>query len=275
MISVLILTKNEELNLPRCLESLKWCDDVVVLDSFSDDLTEDVAKSHGARFIQREFDDYASQRNFGLNDIEYKYPWLLMVDADEEVPPELVEEFKTMLREAGEALSMVRIRRKDYFQGRWIRHSSGYPTWFGRLLRIGRVRIERAVNEEYVTDGKVVAAKGHLNHYPFNKGFESWFEKHNRYSTMEAGLVDKMGMAALKVDDLFSRDPVKRRRVVKALIYRMPFRQLIIFVALYVFRGGFLEGRAGFQFCVLKSIYEYMIVCKIKEKKLREASLPL
>ena len=91
-ISVLILTLNEEKNLANCLESLRWCDDVVVLDSFSIDNTKTIAQKYGAGFFQRKFDNYANQRNYGLSDIVYKHPWILMVDADEIVPPELVHE---------------------------------------------------------------------------------------------------------------------------------------------------------------------------------------
>lgn len=134
MISVLILTLNEETNLPVCLPSLSWCDDIVVLDSYSEDRTEDLTVAAGARFIQRTFDNYAAQRNYGLNDIEYKHRWLLMVDADESVPPEMVSEIQEHLQHGTNGTTIFRMRRKDHFLGKWIKHSSGYPTWFGRLI---------------------------------------------------------------------------------------------------------------------------------------------
>ena len=134
-VSTLILTLNEESNLPRCLTSLKWCDDVVVLDSISEDRTVEIARSMGARVVEREFDNYANQRNYGLQDIDYKHPWLLMVDADEEVAPELAAEIEAVLEDADPELCLLRMRRKDYFMGQWIRRSSGYPTWFGRLMK--------------------------------------------------------------------------------------------------------------------------------------------
>jgi glycosyltransferase involved in cell wall biosynthesis len=274
MISVLILTLNEEDNLPRCFTSLAWCHDVVILDSFSTDNTVEIASSLGARVFQRQFDDYASQRNFGLNDITYKNRWVLMVDADEEVPSELVIEIQSKINSAGD-ICLFRLRRKDFFFGRWIRRSSGYPTWFGRLIKIGHVRVDRAINEEYNTDGEIGFLSEHLHHYPFNKGFSAWFEKHNRYSTMEAALKTEERLVLPKGTDLLSSDPTKRRRAVKSLVYRMPFRPLLMFFALYVVRGGFLDGRAGLTFCLLRSFYEFMINCKVQELSLRQKKLPI
>jgi hypothetical protein len=167
------------------------------------------------------------------------------------------------------------MRRKDFFLGRWIKRSSGYPTWFGRLIKVGHVRVERAINEEYNTDGYIGFLQGHLHHYPFNKGFSAWLEKHNRYSTMEADLMVKGGIDAPALSDLFGRDPANRRRAIKSLVYRMSFRPLLMFVALYVFRGGFLDGRAGLSFCLLRSFYEFMINCKAQEVHLRQNNMPL
>lgn len=272
MISVLILTLNEEQNLPVCLPSLSWCDDVVVLDSYSDDKTEQLSITSGARFVQRTFDNYAAQRNYGLNDISYKYDWLLMVDADEAVPQELVTEIRALLKSADNNTAIYRMRRKDHFLGKWIKHSSGYPTWFGRLIKIGSVQVEREINEEYVTDGKVGYLQEHIHHYPFNKGIASWIDKHNRYSTMEARLLIEGGLAAPSFSDFFSNDPTDRRRAIKGLVYRMPGRPLAMFFALYILKRGFLDGRAGFVFCVLRAFYEFMINCKVKELKLLKKS---
>ena len=168
-VSVLILTLNEEFNLPHCLDSLQWCDDVVVLDSGSQDATQKLAGDWGARVVERPFDNYASQRNFGLKEIDYKHHWVLMVDSDEETPRDLVAEINQAIESCGEVTTLFRIRRKDHLLGRWIKHSSGYPTWFGRLMKIGHVRVERSINEEYVTDGKISYLEAHLHHYPFNK----------------------------------------------------------------------------------------------------------
>jgi glycosyltransferase involved in cell wall biosynthesis len=274
-ISVLILTLNEEQNLPICLPSLTWCDDVVVLDSYSTDMTEQLATEAGVRFFQRRFDNYAAQRNYGLNGITYKHNWLMMVDADETIPPELITEMQKMVEYGDVDTTIYRMRRKDYFLGKWIKRSSGYPTWTGRLLKIGKVRIEREINEEYVTDGKVAFLKEHFHHYSFNKGFSHWFEKHNRYSTMEAELLVQKSLSKPNLNELLSKDPVLRRRAVKSIVYHLPGRPLLMFIALYFFRGGFLDGRAGFTFCTLRSIYEYMINLKVKELHRREKNLPV
>jgi glycosyltransferase involved in cell wall biosynthesis len=273
-VSVLILTLNEEVNLPRCLASVDWTDDVLVLDSGSSDGTIEIARQAGARVVFRTFDDYASQRNYGLTDIEYKYPWVLMVDADEAVSLELALEIKAAILGCPDNVCIFRMRRKDFLMGKWLRHSSGYPTWFGRLIRVGRVQVERSINEEYHTDGDIASLENHLYHYPFNKGMEAWFEKHNRYSTMEAEVQMQTLPEMHRWRDLFNSDPVLRRKAQKLFVYSLPGRPVIVFALFYFIRGGLLEGRAGFMFSMLKAVYEYMIVCKIKELKRRQKSLP-
>ena len=123
-VSVLILTYNEEVNLVRCFASISWCDDIVVLDSYSTDRTESIARAAGTRFVQRAFDDYASQRNFGLSKIDYKHSWVLMLDADEVVPSELKDEIERTLKSCDANVSLFRMRRIDYFMGRSINRSS-------------------------------------------------------------------------------------------------------------------------------------------------------
>lgn len=270
-ISILILTLNEEQNLPSCLESIKWCDDIVVLDSHSVDNTAEIAKTFGARIFQRKFDNYANQRNYGIHDIDYKHKWLLMLDADEIVPKNLHKEMHKAILDADDSnISLFRMRRKDYLFGKWIKYSSKYPIWFGRLMKIGKVHVEREINEEYHTKGEISSLDEHLVHYPFNKGFHAWFEKHNRYSTMEASLKYNQNTSQIPFNNLISKDPVLRRKSVKALFHKLPCRPLLIFLALYLFRGGILEGRAGLTYCLLTSFYEYMIDCKVRELKVRE-----
>jgi glycosyltransferase involved in cell wall biosynthesis len=272
--SVLILTLNEEVNLAGCLESVRWCDDVVVLDSYSDDSTVEIAGKYGARVVRRAFDHYAGQRNYALREISYRHPWVLMLDADERVPVELQREMQAAIGATGPNVAMFRMRRKDHLFGRWIRGSSGYPTWFGRLMRIGKVRVERAINEEYHADGEVRELEAHLNHFPFNKGFAAWIEKHDRYSTLEAGM-RLAGHVPTRAGDFFSADATVRRRALKHTLYRMPGRPLLVFIALYFFRGGFIEGRAGLTFSLLRAWYEYMIDCKYFELQRRARGLPV
>lgn len=275
MISVLILTLNEEINLPGCLKSVKWCDDIVVYDSYSADRTVEIAKEAGARVFQRSFDNYANQRNEALNQVEYRHPWVLMVDADELWSQAIFDEIKETIKTDNKKITIYRIRRKDMFFGRWLRHSSGYPTWTGRLVRLGRISVAREINEEYYTDGDIGYLKSHFIHYPFNKGVAFWFERHNRYSSMEAASLLQEVKVPLELRKIFSSDPIVRRRILKQIAYRMPGRPFLVFCYLYLFRLGILDGQAGLTYCILRSIYEYMINIKVKELRRREEGLPV
>jgi glycosyltransferase involved in cell wall biosynthesis len=273
-VSVLILTLNEEINLAACLDSCSWCDDIVVLDSFSKDRTCEIASGKGARVVQRHFDSYAAQRNAALTEVQYKHPWVLMVDADERTPDELVTEMAHVIANADPDTVLFRMRRKDFFLGRWLRRSSGYPTWFGRLMRLGRTHVERDVNEEYIADGKTANLAAHLHHYPFNKGIAYWYERHNRYSTMEA--LAKLRMRApLSMRSLLSTDPIERRRALKQLAYRLPLRPTVVFLYLYIVRLGFLDGRAGLAFSRMRASYELQIDLKVMEAERRQRGAPI
>jgi len=198
-----------------------------------------------------------------------------MVDADERVPPDLRDEiFEAVVRAPGD-VSLFMLRRKDHLFGRWIRRSSGYPTWFGRLARVGHVRVARPINEEYQTDGTVAFLRGHLDHVPFKKGFSAWLRKHDRYSTMEAQLRFQNRGQLTYVRGLLGRDPVARRRALKAIAYSLPGRPVATFVALYFMRGGLVEGRAGLTFTLLRAYYEFMIDCKYRELIRRSQGHPL
>ncbi len=258
-VSVVILTLNEEKNLPTCLQSVSWCDDIVVFDSFSTDNTVTMATQAGARLFERGFDNYAAQRNAAIHNVQYKHPWILMIDADECVSPALKVEIETVLATESEGITLYRMRRKDMFLGRWLQHSSGYPTWFGRLFRPDQVRVERHINEEFHTDGDIGYLNEHLIHRPFNKGLGYWFERHNRYAAMEARTLAREKTETLSLQRLFHPDPVIRRQSFKQWAYRLPGRPFLIFCYLYFVRRGFLDGQAGLTFCKLRQIYESMI----------------
>ena len=263
-ISVLILTYDEAINLPDCLSSVSFADDVVVLDSGSADATVQLAESAGATVLQRPFDNYAAQRNFGLAH-DFKHDWILMLDADERIPEKFIDELRVVTALEENPVTLYRMRRKDMFMGRWLKRSSGYPTWFGRLFRKGEVRVEREINEEYYTDGEIGLLDGHLIHYPFNKGIEYWFERHNRYSSMEAVKLCEERATSIIWKDFMNPDPMLRRKAFKAFAYRMPFRPLLTFCFLYFVKLGFLDGKAGFHFSMMRSFYEYMINLKMIE----------
>jgi len=268
-VSILILTLNEESNIADCIDACAWSDDIVVFDSLSKDRTREIALFKGARVMERAFDNYAAQRNAALTLVTYKHPWVLMVDADERVPSDLAAEILASIETVDPATAIFRMRRKDFFLGHWLKRSSGYPTWFGRLMRVGRVHIEREVNEEYIADGKIKYLQSHLYHYPFNNGVAYWFDRHNRYSSMEA--ISKLSEHLEPVLDrtLWSGDPIERRRSLKRLLYKIPFRPLIVFFYLYVVRLGILDGKAGFYFSRMRAIYEFLIDLKVLEAKRR------
>jgi len=263
--SVVILTYNEEINIEECINSVKgFSNDIVVLDSFSEDETIIKAQQAGARIIENKFVGYASQRNFALNKISYKNDWVFMLDADERFSLELIEELNSLLKT--ENLTMLRCRRRDMFLGKWLKRSSGYPTWFARCFKIGFCTVEREINEEYITEGDVLNLQSHLEHFPFNKGVEEWFTRHNQYSTMESEIILQKGNK-INFKDLFSIDPTLKRAAQKALVYNLPMRPLWVFIIFYFIKRGFLDGKAGFYYCLMKFNYELMISCKVESKK--------
>ena len=254
--------------MPGALESISaFSDDVLVLDSFSTDRTVEIARAAGARLEQRPFDNYAAQRMAGLN-LVFKNPWTLILDADERVSPELGREMSSAIQSVKSDVCMFRMRRKDMFLGRWLRHSSGYPTWFGRLVRPGMVRIERDINEEYIPLGKVGYLVEHLVHFPFNRGVTHWLDRHNSYSTLEASRIHLDAKSPIAMSRLLSRDPVGRRKEAKKILYRLPLRPSIVFFYLYFVRLGFLDGFPGFLFCRLRALYEFQIDVKARELEL-------
>ncbi|MBI3382960.1 MAG: glycosyltransferase family 2 protein [Aquabacterium sp.] len=273
-ISVLILTKNEQQDLPGCLHSVAWSDDVHVYDSGSTDETVSIAQVHGARVTTRSYPDSAApfggdeaaHRNWGLRHIPFKHEWVLMLDADERATPALIAAMTSMLKQPVHCAAW-RIHRRDYFLGTWIRHVTPSPFNI-RLIKPATVRYERIINPVTIVDGPVGEMDAHFDHFPFSKGLSHWFAKHNGYSTFEAvHIVDggrgggefKLGQA------LFARDANVRRMHQKALYYRLPLRPLVMFLGLYIGKRGFLDGRAGLVYATLRAIYEYMIVLKVTE----------
>ncbi|MDM7948613.1 glycosyltransferase family 2 protein [Hydrogenophaga sp.] len=273
-ISVLILTRNEQQDLPGCLRSVAWCDDVHVLDSLSTDRTVFIAEAAGARVTQRAFDGYASQRNAGLK-LPFRHEWVLIVDADERIPADLTAELRQWVANAQPELSAARMRRRDIWWGRWLKYSQISP-YFVRLVRRGRVHYEREINEVLVVDGPIADLTQAFDHYPFSKGIDHWLNKHNAYSRMEADLIlsGSIIRPSLKTA-LFNRDFNERRVHQKALFYRLPARPLIKLFYMLLWRRGLLDGVAGLRYALLQAIYEYMIVLKVKEREQQADSAPI
>jgi glycosyltransferase involved in cell wall biosynthesis len=264
-ISVLILTKNEERDLPGALASVAWSDDIHVFDSHSTDATAELARAAGAQLHTRVFDDYANHRNAALA-IEFRHPWLFLLDADERPTPELSGEMQRVVLEAPANTAGFRLRRRDFLFGTWLKHAQISPFYI-RLVRTGRAKYTRAINEVLEVDGPVAELLQPLDHFPFSKGIAHWVAKHNTYSTMEAELiVRQQGLqnpslhAALRDPDFHTR-----RLHQKALFYRLPGRPLVKWCYMMFLRGAILDGAAGITYATLQSIYEYMIVLKTKE----------
>jgi glycosyltransferase involved in cell wall biosynthesis len=265
MISVLILTLNEEANLPACLESVKWSDDIIVFDSFSTDRTMEIAKAAGARVFQRAFDNEKSHRTASLR-LPFKYPWVYNPDADEIITPELRDEMSRVVADPARPEVAYRVRFKTMFCGRWIKHSSLYPTWVVRLFQPKNIIFARSVNLRYLVHGCEGRLQNHFEHHTFNKGINAWLEKHNRYSSQEAvESLSSLSSPRFKWTHLFNRSPVLHRQALKELSFRLPFRPLLRFFYMYFLRRGFLDGRPGFDYCLLLSMYEQMIVFKMDE----------
>ena len=264
-ISVLILTRNEQRDLPGALASVAWSDDIHVFDSHSTDATVEIARSAGAHVHSRVFDDYATHRNAAFA-LEFKYPWLFLLDADERPTPELSDEMQRVVGEAPANTAGFRLRRRDFLFGKWLKHAQISP-YYIRLVRPERAKYTRAINEVLKVDGPVAELVHPLDHFPFSKGIAHWIAKHNTYSTMEAehifreqGLRNPSLSSALRDPDFHTR-----RIHQKALFYRLPGRPLIKWCYMMFVRGAVLDGAAGIAYATLQSVYEYFIVLKTKE----------
>ena len=161
------------------------------------------------------------------------------------------------------------------FMGKWNKHSSLYPTWVLRFFKPEKVSWERLCNPVPIVNGKEGKLKSHFEHYSFNKGFTDWFRKHNLYSLDEAHELIKVINNGISWKHLLATDPAQRRKSLKQLAYRMPFRPFLVFCYLYFFRMGFLDGMPGLTYCRLRSMYEYMIDLKVKELRRRQQNLPI
>ena len=275
MISVLILTKNEEQNLPGCLRSVAWSNDIVVYDSCSTDRTQEIAASASARFITRPGQDLpvafggneGFHRSWGIHEIPYKHLWIFTIDADERLTPEAAAELQAIASNPDPRFVAYRIRRRDFFQGRQLRYVQT-SAWYIRFFRPEFVHYERLVNPVTVVDGAVGDLQHPLDHYPFSKGLSHWIARHNSYSTFEAQqiLQNRASQEPFSLPAaFFERDFNRRRFHQKEIFYRLPARPLIKFLLLYVLKRGFLDGRPGFTYALLQSIYEAMIVLKVEE----------
>ena len=266
MISVVILTFNEEINIERCLNSLRWSDDVLVIDSFSADNTVSIARRLGARVMQRKFDDFATQRNFALDRGELKHDWVLHLDADEEVTSELADEMRDLT--SNRAFDAYRVASKLIWQGRWLRNAGMFPWYQVRFGRADALRFYQAGHgqRELLAPDRVGTLRSPLLHYPFSKGLHDWIGKHNRYSSDEAkrNVTDRT-KSTVTFDRRLLLNQDLRRRALKSVFARLPFRPTLRFIYMAVVRRGLFDGFPGLTYCRLLTWYERMIVLKERE----------
>jgi glycosyltransferase involved in cell wall biosynthesis len=274
-ISVLILTLNEQQDLPGCLDTVAWCDDIHVLDSGSTDRTVEIAGQRGASVRSRAFDSYAAQRNAAMQ-LPFRHPWVLVLDADERLTPALSAEMQRAVAAAPAAVAAFRIRRRDFLWGTWLQHAQMSP-FYVRLLRVGYVHYTREVNEVAEIAGDTGQLTQPFDHLAFSKGIAHWVAKHNAYSTKEAELLasgDAVRDASLH-EALFGPNFHARRIAQKAIFYELPARPLIKWVYLMFVRGAVLDGHAGVMYATLLSFYEYLIEIKRREILRRRAGKPV
>lgn len=275
LISVVIFTKNEQRDLPGCLQSVSWSDDVHVFDSFSSDQTVAIATRSGAKVQQRKFDNFAAQKNAALRELRFRHDWVLLLDADERIPASLVDEMKEFIATAPAVVSAARLRRRDFFMGTWLKHAQISPFYI-RLVRPEKAAYERAVNEVMKIDGEIRDLNQPFDHFPFSKGIAHWVDKHNTYSTMEARLTADSQSETNHYSwarATFAKDFNERRYHQKGLSLKFPFRPLMKFGYMMLIRRAFLDGRAGITYAFLQSFYEYLIVLKIRELSAIDNSL--
>jgi len=267
-ITFFITVKDEEANLPYALESLKgWVDDVIVLDSGSTDRTKEIALSYGTQFLYHEWIGYAGQKNWGLDHLPMKHPWIFILDADEVITPKLKEELIRIASEDTCVENAFQVNRYFVFLEKRICHSGYYPSWNVRFFRKGKARYEqRDVHERMIVDGKIGFLKHDMEHYD-RRGIEYYVTKHNHYSTLEAKEIFKILTGqSHEVSASFWGSASDRRRWIKHHIWpKLPARWFFRWVYMYILRLGFLDGRVGFHFCLFLAAYEQQITLKLRE----------
>jgi len=251
-ISVIVLTLNEERNIRRCLGSVRWAGEVIVVDSFSTDRTREISREFGAKVIEHEYDSDLNQRERGFR--VAGGDWILVLDADEEVSPELADEIGRVLAAAPAAEGFA-VPRLMNFHGRWIRHGGWYPGYTFRLFRKDRVTVEdAAVHGGYTVPGEKGRLVNPIHHYSYDS-ISHYISKMNDYTSLQVMnlLRDRPGLIPGFAKLFFS--PVSH------------------FVRNYFTRRGFRDGMPGFLLAVLDSLYSLALYGKYWEERTRPAGI--
>jgi glycosyltransferase involved in cell wall biosynthesis len=269
-VTVIIPTFDEALHIEACLASVSaWARRVYVLDSFSTDATVALAEGFGApvEVVQHAYDGPADQKNWALDNLAIDSDWVLFLDADELVTPELRDEIERVTQAQENAVCGYFINRRIIWHGQWIRHGGWFPNWNLRLFRFGKARYHmRRVHEHMISEGPTAHLEGHLVHEDL-RDLTHAIDKHNRYSNLEAQeyLAARHGAA----DDyarLFTRDPLARKRWLKHYVWsKLPCKALCYFAYAYFLRLGFLDGRVGLRYHALHAIFKHFDALKLWE----------
>jgi glycosyltransferase involved in cell wall biosynthesis len=274
-LTVIIPTRNEEENLPGALASVDWASQVIVVDSHSSDHTVHIAKDANAEVVQFDYPGHGpKKKNWALDNLELRNEWVLLLDADERVTPELRREMEAAVRD-GHADGYC-IDRTFVFMGRSLRCFR--PNWIIRLFRHRLGRFEdlgltelpgtgdNEIHEHVVVDGTLGFLSSPLLHDD-DRGITAWLDRHNKYATWEAHLYRRFRSEPIGVGPLglLRLDPFRRKRVLRRIWVRLPMRPALRFLVWYLLRRGFLDGRPGFVFCVLMAFYEVTIHAKLLE----------
>lgn len=255
MLSILILTKNEEQDLPGCLESVAWCSDIHVIDSGSSDRTQKIAEKHGATVVENPFESFGKQRNWALDHCETRNDWILFLDADERSTPQFETALIPAIRDAPDEVAGFYCCWKMMLGDTWLKRSDNFPKWQFRLLRKGRARFTDFGHgqKEGEIDGEIAYLSEPYLHYAFSSGWDAWEVRHRKYAMQEA-IARKSHK--LQLGDLFSTHSSKRNPAIKLLVGRLPGWPMFRFCYSYFLKGGFLEGNAGFTYCKKMMWYE-------------------
>lgn len=274
-ISVLIPAKNERANLRACLESCRFAAEVVVVDSGSTDGTREIAAELGATLVDFAWNGaFPKKKNWALAHVPWKHEWVFILDADERITPELAAELAALVAGRPECDGYY-VNRRFWFLDGWLMHCGYYPSWNLRFFRHRLGRYEQfagvadtgsgdnEVHEHVDLQGRAGRLRHELEHYAF-PSIEVWVEKHNRYSNWEARLL--ASPAAQRAAAGAALDPaLARKRRLKHLAARLPFRPTLRFLYHYVARAGFLDGYRGYVFCRLMAFYEFLGAAKAQE----------
>lgn len=270
-ISALILTYNEERNIRNCLESIKDLDDILVVDSGSTDQTCTYAKEYGARILTRPFDNYANQRNFGLDEGNLKNDWVLHLDADEVATREFLDAIASL--KPSSEIEGYRAPSKIIWKGHWLRYSGMYPTYQVRLAR-HRMRFRQVGHgqrEELIPEKIATLLEPYL-HYNLSHGLAHWLQRHISYAEAEAvQLLSERRDKTPYIRGLIASNSMIQRRALKRLVNRLPIilRPPLRFIHSYFIRRGFLDGQIGLQYALTLACYETMIVSYVLDKKVK------